>query len=253
MANKLFQLISKAFSALKTEETVIHTLHEDVQATLERLQQEDPGLKQLLEDAHGYAVFPSVGKASLVVGGAFGKGEVFEKGKLVGYAGIGQLTLGVQVGGETFSEIIAFENEQALERFKAGKLRWAANAAAVLVKAGAASSANYEKGAAVFVYADGGMILELAIGGQKFMFKPAVLGRAEGKTAKSKTEKPESSSGESARRRRTPGKQTREHPRPKSKARPSARGRSQSSSRGKRSRSTGATARRRRTSAKSRA
>jgi lipid-binding SYLF domain-containing protein len=200
MANKLAQLASKAVSGLKNESDVLKTLHEDVQATIERLQREDPGLKRLLQDAHAYVVFPSVGKASVVIGGAYGKGEVFEKGKLIGYAAIAQLTLGLQVGGETFSQIIAFENKQALDRFKAGKTHFAANASAVLVKAGAAASARYDKGTNVLVYADGGMLLELAIGGQKFIFKPAVLGRVEGKKAQSHS----TTKG----RRRTPGKRT---------------------------------------------
>jgi lipid-binding SYLF domain-containing protein len=173
----LKNLASKFFSLAQKEASVLRTLNSEVQAVLKRLQAEDPGLKELLEKAHAYAVFPSVGKAAAVIGGAFGKGEVFERGSLIGYAGLAQLTLGVQVGGDTFSEIIAFENKQALGRFKEGRWTFAANASAVLVKAGAATSVNYEKGAAVFVYSEGGMLLEAAIGTQKFFFRPAVLGR----------------------------------------------------------------------------
>jgi lipid-binding SYLF domain-containing protein len=173
----LKNLASKFFSLAQKEASVLQTLNSEVQAVLKRLQAEDPGLKELLEKAHAYAVFPSVGKAAAVIGGAFGKGEVFERGSLIGYAGLAQLTLGVQVGGDTFSEIIAFENKQALGRFKEGRWTFAANASAVLVKAGAAASVNYEKGAAVFVYSEGGMLLEAAIGTQKFFFRPAVLGR----------------------------------------------------------------------------
>src|SRR5437764_13563979 len=83
-----------------------------------------------------------------------------------------QLTIGVQLGGDTFSELIVFENRQPLERFKQGKMKFAANASAVLVKAVAAATTNFEKGAKVFVYSEGGMLLELGLGGQKFKFKP---------------------------------------------------------------------------------
>src|SRR5947209_18099627 len=114
------------------------TLRDEVAATLRRLESKDPGLKQLLEDAYGYAVFPTVGKASLVVGGSYGKGAVFEKGKMAGYATISQMTLGVQLGGDTFTEVLVFESKQAMDRFKQGKVAFAANASAVLVKAGAA-------------------------------------------------------------------------------------------------------------------
>jgi lipid-binding SYLF domain-containing protein len=149
----------------------------EVQAALKRAEKRDPGLKPFLKKARGYAVFPSVGKAAAVVGAAFGKGEVFEQGKLVSYAGIVQATIGVQIGGGTFTEIIAFENKPTLERFRRGRFAFAANASAVMVKAGAAASADYEKGAAVFVLAQGGMMLEVSVGGQKFIVKPAVLGR----------------------------------------------------------------------------
>ena len=141
------------------------------QATLKRLQAEDPGLKQFLKDAHAYAVFPSVGKAALVLGGSYGRGVVYEQGKLIGFATLGQFTIGLQLGGDTFDELLVFENKEALDRFKQGKVRFAANASAVLVKAGAAGTADYEKGVSAFAYANGGMLLEAAIGGQKFNFK----------------------------------------------------------------------------------
>ena len=148
-------------------------LHEDALATLERMKAVDPGLKKLLKNAHAHAVLPSVAKAAAVVGGAYGRGEVFEGGKPVGYVTLGQLTIGVQIGGDTFSELIVFESPEPFERFKQNKMKFAANASAVLVKAGAATTTNYEKGAKVFVHSEGGMMLELALGGQKFKFKPA--------------------------------------------------------------------------------
>ena len=182
MPTSVTGLIAKATSALKMEASVLETLHGDVKSKLKRLNEIDPGLQPFLDKAHAYAVFPSVGKAGLVLGGAFGKGEVFKNGKLSGYAGLVQLTIGVQLGGETLVQIVAFENEPTFARFKQNKLAFAANASVSLVKAGAAKSARYEKGAAVFVYTEGGLMLEAAIGAQKFIFKPAALGR--GKSAK---------------------------------------------------------------------
>ena len=149
------------------------TLEEEVQATLKRLEAKDQGLKQFLKKSYGYAVFPSVGKAALVVGGAYGKGLVFERGKMIGYATMSQLTLGVQLGGDTFTEVLAFESKESLDRFKKGRTAFAANASAVLVKAAAGGTADFEKGVAALAYTRGGMMLEMAIGGQKFKFKPA--------------------------------------------------------------------------------
>jgi lipid-binding SYLF domain-containing protein len=168
---------SKAVAGVKKELSVLDTVHPEVQAALQRAEKRDPGLKGFLKKARGYAVFPSVGKAAAVAGAAFGKGEVFEQGKLVSYAGIVQATIGVQLGGGTFTQIIAFENKATLERFRRGLFTLAANASAVMVKAGAAASADYEKGAAVFVLSRGGLMLEASVGGQKFVVKPAVLGR----------------------------------------------------------------------------
>ena len=152
------------------------SIQQEATATLRRLEKKDPGLKQLLKEAYAYAVFPSVGKASLVVGGAYGKGAVFERGKFVGYATLGQTTIGVQIGGDTFTELIVFDDKQSFITLKRGKMAFAADASAVLVKAGAAAARGFGKGTHAFVYGDGGMLLEAAIGGQKFKFKPAGRG-----------------------------------------------------------------------------
>jgi lipid-binding SYLF domain-containing protein len=178
-----------AYMATTTQKERI-PLAEEVQATIKRLEAKDPGLKQLLKKSYAYAIFPNVGKAGLVIGGSYGRGAVYEKGKLVGYATIGQTTIGVQVGGITFTEVLAFENRQAFDRFKQGGVKFAAGASAVLVKAGAAGQADYEKGVIALAYSKGGMLLEASIGGQKFKFKPKdgqeQGGAAEGKAGKSK-------------------------------------------------------------------
>jgi len=148
------------------------TIHDEVTATLKRLQAKNPGLKRQIKSAHGYAVFPSVGKASVVVGGAYGRGEVYEKGEVIGYATLSQLTIGVQLGGDTFSEVLIFQDKSSLDQFKRGKTSFAANASAVMVKAGAQGTKNPAKGVTALAFSRGGMLLELAIGGQKFSFKP---------------------------------------------------------------------------------
>ena len=187
LASEVRRAASRVVKGVKKELSALGTLHPQVLASLKRVERRDPGLKLFLKRSHGYAIFPSVGKAAVLLGAAFGTGEVFERGKLVGYAGIVQMTLGAQLGGQTFVEVIAFENEQSLNRFRRGKSALAANASAVMVKAGAAASADYEQGVAVFVQPRGGMMLEAAVGGQKFIFKPAVLGRGKPVTHAKKT------------------------------------------------------------------
>jgi len=156
----------------KTEEAKA-SLHDQSVATLNQMQREDPGLKEFLNKGAGYVIFPSVGKGGLVVGGAHGRGEVYEQGRMIGFADLTQASVGLQAGGQTFSELIVFENEAALNRFKNNKLEFSAQASAIALKSGAAAQARFENGVAVFVKPQGGLMFEASIGGQKFNFKPA--------------------------------------------------------------------------------
>ena len=96
----------------------------------------DPALGALVQRGHGYALFPDVGKAGLGVGGAYGRGVVYERGQHIGYSDLTQGTVGAQVGGQSFSELLVFETKAALERFKAGRFGFAAEASAVVLKSG---------------------------------------------------------------------------------------------------------------------
>src|SRR4029450_4907774 len=97
---------------------------------------QDPALQAFLDKAYGYAIFPSVGKGAVGVGGAYGKGEVFERGNKIGYCDLSQATIGLALGGQTFTEIVAFENKAALDSFKGGNVKFAGQASAVGLKAG---------------------------------------------------------------------------------------------------------------------
>jgi lipid-binding SYLF domain-containing protein len=149
------------------------SLRDDAQSTLSQFTREDPGFRGFLDRGRGYVIFPSVGKGGLGVGGAYGRGEVYEGGKMIGYADLTQGSIGLQAGGQTYSEVIVFENEDALNRFKNNKLEFAANASAVALKAGASAAARFENGIAVFTKPKGGLMFEASIGGQKFNFKAA--------------------------------------------------------------------------------
>ncbi len=146
-------------------------LSQEVKAALRRIETKNSELIAELQDAPGYAVFPSVGRAGLVLGGAYGRGMVFEHGRHVGDATIGQVTLGVQLGGQTFSEIVVFCTPEALDRFKRGRIAFDANASAGFVKA-AAGTINFEKSVIAKTYTQGGMMIEAALGVQWFRFKP---------------------------------------------------------------------------------
>lgn len=147
-------------------------LASETQTAMANFRKADPAIDSFLDKAYGYAVFPTVGKGAIGVGGAYGQGEVFEQGKKIGYADLTQATIGLQLGGQAYSELIVFENKAALDRFKAGELAFAAQASAVALKSGATGNASYNDGVAVFTAGESGLMYEASIGGQKFSFQP---------------------------------------------------------------------------------
>lgn len=140
--------------------------------TIRTFRKTDPGLRTWFKNAYGYAVFPTVGKGGMGIGGAYGKGEVFERGLLIGRTSLKQVTVGFQFGGQTYSEIIFFENKKALDNFKGGNFELDAQVSAVALVTGASADAAYRHGVAVFTQAKGGLMYEATVGGQKFTFDP---------------------------------------------------------------------------------
>jgi lipid-binding SYLF domain-containing protein len=145
------------------------------------------------QTAYGYAVFPTIGKGGVGIGGAYGEGHVYEKGKYIGNASMTQLTVGFQLGGQAYSEIIFFQNQSALKNFTSGNFEFGAEASAVAITAAAGAGASttgtsagasvgqgdaktvgtgYTKGLATFTVAKGGLMYAATIGGQKFKYKP---------------------------------------------------------------------------------
>jgi len=147
-------------------------LNSETELAIRKFKSEDPSITRFFENSVGYAVFPNVGKGGLGVGGAYGKGQLYEKGNFVGYCDLTQATIGFQIGGQSYREIIFFETESALEEFKAQRFALAAQASAVAVKAGAAAAARYENGVAIFVGGEAGLMAEASVGGQKFSYRP---------------------------------------------------------------------------------
>jgi lipid-binding SYLF domain-containing protein len=147
-------------------------LMDDSGSALSRMEAQDPSLTDFVSHADAYAIFPSVGKGGVGVGGAYGKGTVYENGKMIGYADLSQATIGLQLGGQTYSELICFETEHALNQFKSNNYAFDAQASAVALKSGASADARYNKGVAVFTLPEGGLMFEASVGGQRFTFQP---------------------------------------------------------------------------------
>ena len=128
-------------------------------------------LKPYFKKARGYAVFPNVGKGGIGIGGARGKGELFEKDNVIGSTTLTQVSIGFQLGGQAFSQIIFFKDKKSLERFTEGNFEFGASASAALITEGANASADYSDGVAVLTYSKGGLMYEASIGGQKFSYE----------------------------------------------------------------------------------
>lgn len=147
------------------------------------------GASEMIDSAYGYAIFPTIGKGGIGLGGAYGEGRVFVGGKLMGETSVAQLTIGFQLGGQAFSQLILFQDQRAFDEYASGNFEFGAQATAVALtaavgaEAGTASagtnvsgdknnaaikSAGYYKGMAVFTIAKGGLMYEASIGGQKF-------------------------------------------------------------------------------------
>jgi lipid-binding SYLF domain-containing protein len=145
-------------------------------------------------NSYGYAVFPTIGKAGLGIGGSHGTGKVYQQGQVIGESKMTQLSVGLQAGGQVYSQIIFFEDEGALKAFTSGNFEFSAQATAVAITAGVSAEANtgggtaagasggkndasttsrgYRKGMAIFTVAKGGLMYEAALGGQKYSYKP---------------------------------------------------------------------------------
>lgn len=167
-----FSMVTTGCTTAPKTESGRADLKSEAAATLSRARTSDPSLGSLLDKARGYAVFPTVGKGAVGVGGAYGQGALYQGGAFIGYCDLSQGSVGFQLGGQAYSEIIAFETTDALNTFKSGNFAFSAQATAVALKSGAGANAKYDNGVAVFTMGESGLMYEASIGGQKFSFQP---------------------------------------------------------------------------------
>lgn len=154
-------------------------LSAQVHETVTLFKARDPGVQAFFDRSYGYAVLPRITKGAWVVGGAFGRGEVFAQGAKVGYCNVSQASVGFSFGGEYFREIIFFRDKLDLNRFAIGDFTFSGQVTAVAITAGAAAKSDYQAGMAVFVMPDAGLMIDASIAGQKFEYDPAFIMREE--------------------------------------------------------------------------
>ena len=165
---------------------------EDYSSTIKVFRQ-SPAVENFFKNSYGYAVFPTIGKAGYVIGGSYGKGQVYRGGKVTGKSTVVEGSIGFQIGAEAFSQIIFFQDKRAYDKFTSGSFEFDATAQAVAITAGAQAQAGttgtsvgasagpktgvqaetqYVNGMAIFVQSKVGLMAEFSVGGQKFSFQP---------------------------------------------------------------------------------
>jgi lipid-binding SYLF domain-containing protein len=170
----------------------VNIVHADNYTKAIEVFKQSDAVKPFFENCYGYAVFPTIGKGGIGIGGAYGTGRVYAQGVPTGTAKLFKATIGLQAGGQAFSQMIFFEDKRAFEEFTSGNFEFDAGVSAVAITAGAQAKAGtdgatagasagpasgaqaetgYRKGMAVFVHAKGGLMYEATIGGQKFSYK----------------------------------------------------------------------------------
>ncbi|HEU4350579.1 MAG TPA: YSC84-related protein [Burkholderiales bacterium] len=182
--------LSKLLLALAITLPLIPALADDYDDTIKVFKNAGQSGK-FFGSSYGYAVFPTIGKGGIGIGGAHGSGRVYEKSAYVGDTTMTQITVGLQLGGQAYSQIIFFQDKRAFDEFTSGNFEFGAQASAVAITAGAQAQAGtagtgagasgtqehakttgeYQKGMAVFTVAKGGLMYEASIGGQKFSYK----------------------------------------------------------------------------------
>lgn len=138
------------------------------QEAIAEIKETNDKITKYFNTAYGYAVFPSIGKGGLGVGGATGNGTIYKGGAVVGDCKMTQVSIGFQAGGQAYSEFIFFKDAEAFNRFTGDKFEFAAQASAVAVTAGASFDVDYRDGILIFTHAKGGLMYEASVGGQKF-------------------------------------------------------------------------------------
>ncbi|HSK00686.1 MAG TPA: lipid-binding SYLF domain-containing protein [Kofleriaceae bacterium] len=136
----------------------------------------DPGLRRVLDDAQAYVVFPSIGKGGAIVGGAFGRGVLFENDRPSGYVELVQGSIGAQLGGQTFAQLVVVRDSNTLRKIKGGRFDLGADASVVALTTGAAASTSLDADTTVFVMPLGGLMVDVSVSGQTMTYRPWQIG-----------------------------------------------------------------------------
>jgi len=164
-------LVPACASTPKTPQEVA-TMQSRAGTTVAEMRQRDPSITPVLDNAYAYAVFPEVGKAGFIAGGASGSGILYERGRPSGNVKLTQASLGAQAGAQTYAELVILNNQDQVNKLKNGSFDLGANVNAVVLKQGAAATTGTARGTTVFVMPKGGAMVDISVAGQQLKFEP---------------------------------------------------------------------------------
>jgi len=146
---------------------------EGVSDTIALFKKKDSTIEQLFSTSAGYAVLPTVGEGAFIIGGGHGSGEAFEAGNYVGKVSVSEFTIGAQVGGQSYSQVVFFQTPEAFKKLKENAFQFGAEVSAIGVDQGVAKNAKFKDGVATFIIPKKGLMASAAVGGQKLSFEAA--------------------------------------------------------------------------------
>lgn len=140
---------------------------------LQEFKDKGPVIREYLNKSYGYVIFPTVGEGGFILGGGHGSsGMVYERGRLIGTATVTKISIGAQIGGQKYRELIFLEDKGTMERFKRGRFELDAKATAVIAEEGISKDANFTGGMAIFTLPVAGAMANVSVGGQVLSYKP---------------------------------------------------------------------------------
>ncbi len=152
-----------------------------------------PAVQPFFDNAYGYVVWRRIARGGFGIGGATGRGQVYVNGEVTGFSRLIDVSVGFQLGGQVYRQIIFFENKAAYDDFTDGGYEFDAQAAAIAVTASAQASSGtqgsqaavgaattselagasaYHNSTRVFTIARGGLMYQVTIAGQRYNFRP---------------------------------------------------------------------------------
>ena len=164
----LLVFVASCGSVKNTEQDLIADA-QDARATITK---DYPNAAQMFNQAHSYAIFPNVGKGAYIIGGASGNGVVYQNGNVIGYSDLKQVDIGLQAGGKAFIEVLFFEDQGTLDRFKNGSYELDASASAVILEKGISRNLEFQDGVSIVTVPKAGAMAGVSVGGQRFTFQP---------------------------------------------------------------------------------